>query len=1203
MLAQLPHASFPANNPPDIEVRRRALDPTRSFAVSAPAGSGKTGLLTQRVLTLLAYCDEPEEVLAITFTRKAAGEMQDRILQALWKAAEEPQPEDPHARLTWELAFKVLERDRERNWQLLLSPQRLRVQTIDGLCRAITRQLPLASGLGAQPDTLEDADLAYRQAVRELFALLEQDSPLREDLARLLRHLDNNLSAVENLLVALLAKREQWLQILLLARAEDAREYLERTLLDVITEHLHKLHECLLLHASDVCEIADKAAHNLQQEPAQKNNIASLLGITALPDTDPDAVPHWQAVADLLLTNSGTFRARLTKNEGFPAGKEHAPLKQQFAELVGALQEALDEDQPDAAALLQGARELPTPNYEDGQWQLLDSLTRLLPLLVAQLTLVFKQLGATDYSAISQAALLALGDEDSPSDIALQLDYRIRHILVDEFQDTASPQLQLLQKLTVGWQPDDGRTLFIVGDGMQSCYGFRNANVGLFLDARRQGIGSVELHALDLSVNFRSQASVVEWVNHTFYHAFPPTDDISRGAVKYSPSIAFNSALPDTAVNFYGCKESKDDDDNSNKGGDDDSSGRQQALEREAQTVVRLVQDAQARDPNGNIAILVRTRSHLAHILPALSAAGLSWQATDIDSLASRMAIVDLLSLTRALLNPADRIAWLSLLRAPWCGLDLHDLYHLVNTDLGELSPRLHDNDYPVIWQQLQHHDNIPALSASSHQCLTRLLNILQPAWQARQRKPLRQWLEGIWLALGGPATLLDDNDRDNIDSFFALLEQHQEGSGLRDWQAFSKAVEKLYAAPKTDADPRLQVMTIHKSKGLEFDTVIIPALDRKPRQDDHELLLWQERLDAQGERQLLLGPLAATGETHSQLYSFMRREKELQQRFEATRLLYVGCTRAVKRLHLLACLNVKNETHSKPGASSLLASIWEQVKDQVAPLPFASVTTNITTNITTNTKQPMAPQERPGLQHILRLQPEWQLPALSDVKLLANYRGHEYQDDENLPEAEIRGNRLARHTGTVLHRALQVITEKNLATQLQGEALTHYLQQQTPFWQLHLRQHGWQGQELAQAIEKITHAICLTLVDPRGQWLLNNSHEQSACELVLYRQDQDKLRESIIDRTFIAQSEITSGVIAQGASDKAVRWIVDYKSSEPAAGQTLQGFIAAEVESYRAQLTRYRDCFAALETGEIRLALYFPLLPDQRWAEIESKH
>src|SRR5690554_7816610 len=109
-LQQLPHGTFRADSPPDQEARLMALDPTRSFAVAAPAGSGKTGLLTQRVLTLLAGCEEPEEVLAITFTRKAAGEMQDRILLALVQAQEQPEPTNPHHQLTFQLARKVLER-------------------------------------------------------------------------------------------------------------------------------------------------------------------------------------------------------------------------------------------------------------------------------------------------------------------------------------------------------------------------------------------------------------------------------------------------------------------------------------------------------------------------------------------------------------------------------------------------------------------------------------------------------------------------------------------------------------------------------------------------------------------------------------------------------------------------------------------------------------------------------------------------------------------------------------------------------------------------------------------------------------------------------------------------------------------------------------------------------------------------------------
>ncbi len=1166
----------PINQPIDQHVRFDALDPHTSFAVSAPAGSGKTGLLTQRVLTLLAWCDEPEEVLAITFTRKAAGEMQDRIMHALWQAADQPEPQDPHAQRTWKLAQAVLQRDRELAWNLLQSPQRLRVQTIDSLCRSITKQLPLASGIGAQPDTLEDAEQAYRLAVRELFHLLEQDSPLRADLTRLFRHLDNNLPAVENLLVSLLAKREQWLGVLLQARHEDARAYLEQVLRDVICEHLDLVEAALLIHNSEICSIADRAAANLQETSERKNRIHELLGINGLPDAEPESLPQWFAIADLLLTNSGTFRARLTKTEGFPAGKENAELKNRFNELIAAITDTA----PNAEQLLHELRSLPSASYAEHQWQLLDCLTSILPILVAQLTVVFKQQSATDYTAISQAALLALGDEDAPSDLALQLDYRIRHILVDEFQDTASPQLELLRKLTSGWQTGDGRTLFIVGDGMQSCYGFRNANVGLFLDARQQGIGSVALTPLDLRVNFRSQAGVVHWVNNIFQNAFPLQDDISRGAVCYSPSVAFKSAIDGNAVDFYVCTYSSETKSVEKDKADDDEEipSRINAQQQEAEKVVELVQQARAADPYGSIAILVRTRNHLARILPALTAAGLHYQATEIDRLASRMAIMDLLSLTRALLNPADRIAWLSLLRAPWCGLDNNDLHCITTANLIELNPRANETAFAVIWPQLELHQKIAGLSDSGKKILARVIPILQQALRERYRKPLRQWIEGVWFALGGPATLLDANDRDNIDSFFALLAKHQQGGSIRDWQAFNNAIDRLFAAPRADADPKLQVMTIHKSKGLEFDTVIIPGLDRSARKDDKQLLLWQERINHHGEKQLLLGSLAATGQEEDTLYTFMRREADKQQAFEATRLLYVGCTRAIKRLYLIACINTKDDELVAPAKVSLLHSIWPFVKEDAIQLQG---NTSPRRQLTL-TDDLFAEKAKPGLQHILRLPPDWQAPVLTDVTLLTAYRGHEFGSREiddltddnplNIPEVETTGARLARHTGTVIHNALQAIVENKLIGNTHSITAEEFIARQYHFWKIQLQQLGWSGDNLNRALQKITSAITATIDSAQGRWLLNSDHHQSACELSLMQKEKQDVREHIIDRTFIVDG---------------VRWIVDYKSSEAEAGETDDQFIAREMEAYLPQLTRYKNLLAATETLPIKTALY----------------
>src|SRR5512146_922212 len=115
----------------DAAVRRQALDPNGSFIVQAPAGSGKTELLIQRYLVLLARVEHPESIVAITFTRKAAAEMRFRLVEALQRAAGDEAAEQEHARFTWELARAALARDRERDWQLLRNPARLRILTID----------------------------------------------------------------------------------------------------------------------------------------------------------------------------------------------------------------------------------------------------------------------------------------------------------------------------------------------------------------------------------------------------------------------------------------------------------------------------------------------------------------------------------------------------------------------------------------------------------------------------------------------------------------------------------------------------------------------------------------------------------------------------------------------------------------------------------------------------------------------------------------------------------------------------------------------------------------------------------------------------------------------------------------------------------------------------------------------------------------
>ncbi len=147
--------------------------------------------------------------------------------------------------------------------------------------------------------------------------------------------------------------------------------------------------------------------------------------------------------------------------------------------------------------------------------------------------------------------------------------------------------------------------------------------------------------------------------------------------------------------------------------------------------------------PNGSVAILVRARSHLFAITEALKTAELPFSAVDIDPLAGRSIVRDLLALTRAMLDPADRIAWLSILRAPWCGLTLADLEALVRDRLTT-----------SIWDCLQ---DLHSLTGDGQQRTAHLRDVLAEAFAEQGRWPLRRWVERVWMRLGGPACLESD--------------------------------------------------------------------------------------------------------------------------------------------------------------------------------------------------------------------------------------------------------------------------------------------------------------------------------------------------------------------------------------------------------------------------------------------------------------
>jgi ATP-dependent exoDNAse (exonuclease V) beta subunit len=1109
----------------DAAQRREALDIGRSFIVQAPAGSGKTELLTQRYLRLLALVEQPEEIHAITFTRKAAAEMRNRIVGALQRAQADP-PAQGHERQTWSLARAALARDAEQGWQLVHNPNRLRIQTFDSLSHALARQLPISSELGATPSTTERPERHYQQAARATLARLD-DTGLGPDIERLLVHLDNRQAQLEGLLCAMLARRDQWLGHALASPHGDS---IEQALEDAVTEHLDALAQC---SAPDwlrsLCGLAQQAAAHLADRPSAVGPLAIWRDTATLPGTGWDALPAWLALSQLLLTKGGQLRKSWDARSGFPApGEKGIPTEAktqriQAKQAIGQLVDELAQD-PRAVELWAGLRFLPPAGLDDGQQAVLGSLLRVLLHASAELQLAFRDSAEVDFIEIQLRARQALGTPQQPTDLALALDYRLRHLLVDEFQDTSSSQYALLSTLTAGWQSGDGRSLFAVGDPMQSIYRFREADVGLYLAAREHGLNGLTLEPLQLEVNFRSTAGIVGWVNHCFPGIFPDTIDVARGAVPYAAATAFDTAPDPDAVEVH------------------PAAAPDPAAE--ARHVVRLVRQALSETADGRVAILARARSHLHEIATALKAAGLGFQAVDIDPLAQQAAVRDLHALSRALLHPGDRLSWLVVLRAPFVGLDVDDLLAIAEPSPRSILARLRD---PTVQA---------TLSADGRRRVARLLGVLDGRLPTRGRQPLRPWVEGIWLQLGGLAAVGRDGEAD-AEAFLRLLDQSAQANGLIDFALLEAGIERLFAAPDGAADGRVQLMTMHKSKGLEFDTVILPGLGRATRGAGSELLYWLERTRADGHSQLLMAPIRAAEQDAEPISDYLRELGKDKDRLEDARLLYVAVTRARRRLHLLGQVAYSDAGRPpRPTAGSLLERLWQHVEADFARLA------------------PVAPDTADGMQPALanlqRLAADWR-PVL-DTRLPGGAQLPVEEPGDGRIEFAWAGD-TARHVGTLVHRQLERIAD---------EGVEHWPPARAdglePVLQRGLINLGVDSSELERATAKALRAIRNTLQHDTGRWILDN-HAEARCEWPLTLQ-QDGPRHYVIDRTFVDAG--------------GTRWIIDYKTGEHLEGDR-EAFLDQEQARYREQLETYGRIVRLLETRPIRLALYFPLFADWR--------
>jgi len=543
------------------------------------------------------------------------------------------------------------------------------------------------------------------------------------------------------------------------------------------------------------------------------------------------------------------------------------------------------------------------------------------------------------------------------------------------------------------------------------------------------------------------------------------------------------------------------------------------------------------------IAVLGRSRSHLQGVIAGLQELSVPYTAAAMESLAQSVTVTDLLTLCRALASDTDRLAWMALLRAPWCGLCLADLLHIARW--GEM-PR-----YTPVWQALTEPAMQHSRTDSGRRQLQAVLPALQWARQKRDRLGLRAWLEQTWLALGGAAAATGSSALADAESFFQLLEQaEQEGLGLNiPW--LERRLDKQFMEGG-EAGSKVQIMTLHKAKGLEFDCVFIPQLARASRGDDRELLLWDEHSSADGERTFLLAMDDHSEKGAPTLYNYLARLRKDKSTLEGTRLLYVGATRAVRKLVLSASLKADERTGElrPPAARSLLSPIWDSFQQSMqVHEPTLALSAN---------------NDREQGRRLLRVTaPENTAQAPAETPPATG---------ANIPDRP--ANFLERSIGTVVHLALE---ELSLRDKLPAAPTA----QDCVRWRSALAGLGLWGTALDEAQAAVEQSLqAMLAADSPGRWVLSREHQQPRSEWALtwVNPDTGRSEDLVIDRTFIDASD-------------GVRWLIDYKNSEPETGEALQDFLARQEITYREQLLCYRQALRALAEQPIRCALFFTAL------------
>lgn len=1077
-----------------------ALDCGRSFVVDGAAGTGKSELSLQRYLKLMSEAGQPEEVLFLIDGERRLARLRARLAEIVQSPASIGLHEDA-----------LRKRNAEQSWNLAEQPDRMQVHTVRTLAAALAEAAPVSSGCGAGIRLTDDPEAYYRIAARALLRTLDHDEHVAPRLETLLLHLDNDLVRTERLLAGLLRRREELQRCLATADPEASRKVLQAALEDAVAMTLADISAAIPEDTiAELTSLMAKAARELATRSSD-SPIRAWRDLSALPPADATHLQAWRGLCVALLDENGQPRVRPGAEQGFAdpdeaTSEDQRERRQHLIERMQTVGRRLAQ-QPGLVRRIAALRHISEVRYTHLQWTVLQSLLAILPRVMDDLNRAFRALGEMDLTALLQGATRAVraGQAEIFGATGLQ------HLVIDDFHELSYAAIDLVESLTRSWHEQDKRTLLITGNPFASVRRDAGAQPALYLTLRHSGLGQCKLEALTLPTVFQSSPAIVECLNQVF------GDEngggvLGEGSMPYWPAATAGS-----------------------EGGEAKIVATAPGIEAEATEVARCVA-ALHRQDNHTVAVLLGDDTNAHIFVDALRAQGVDCYSEESERLSQRQVVRDLHALTRALLHLADRVAWLSLLRAPWCGLTLDDLHRLVGDSAGV-----------TVWELIINEQRRSRLSEDGQQRLSRIKRVMAQSLAERGRRDLRRLVEGVWTALGGAVCVRDSHELRHVGDFFEMLSRIDDGGEPDSLEALDNAVELLAAEPGNTCGEVL-VTTIRRARRRSYDSVIVAGVSgpiARPEQDD--ALRWLVRPGQFGEPQLLLAPVHPEG-GHDAIDLWLASLQQAQHSNELRRLLYVGANRARERLILVVAPPSTDGQWLDPPFDSPLRTVWPVVKQFLPETPALS--------------SQSVQQAHPG--NIRRLPSTWLLPEAPQPKVW-NVLRTDAQHGMALSES-------LDHDQQIVARVM-VRTLREIAEQGPTDWAMRSLDGLENHFQRLFGMLGMSEASIRGTADQASTSIRRVLEDRQTRWVLEQ-HQQAQTPLRISGWLDDILHSFEIDRCFVDQ--------------RGTRWLINYSFVDLAVNDDTQQIEQAVADARQTMRTQAR-LVNRLDTASLRAGLLFP--------------